>query len=442
MYLVPMKHLKSKLLAAVVSVNALFSGVAQAAPYNVSVTVDFNKSIAKTTAMTFGSNADEWTLASNNTNPAFLPQFDNTKITFLRAHGEFIKSWTNSTTKSWNADEINAAYNAFGNRPVTFVQNIPYWPRWMKQDSNGLLDPSEYNNYANFCAQLVNIVNIQQKRKVQYWEPFNEMDDRYINAGKINELWIIYNKAAVAMKNMDPTIKVGGPAANWENPNFIGSFLKYSLSNIDFVSWHRYLTGNPNISTQTLMSQAYYFGDMVNQIRGLISQYTTRKIPVFLGEYNINYTWNGGETRNTTIIGAVWFASVLRGLAETGADMATQWNLKNDYYGLMNTSFVARPALTTYRWANKFFVGTVYKETSNNSNLEVLAVKRADGMRSIALINKADSNSPATVAISPTGVGDAAYKAYALDANGVTYPAGSSYLRYTVPGMSFVVITF
>jgi len=355
-----MTHLKTKLLAAVVSVNVLFTGVARAVPYNVSVTVDFTKSIAKTTAKTFGSNADESTLASYNTDPAFLPQFDNTKITFLRAHGDFIRKWTNSTTKSWNADEINAAYNAFGNRPVTFVQNIPYWPRWMKQDSNGLLDPSEYNNYANFCAQLVNIVNIQQKRKVQYWEPFNEMDDRYINAGKTDELWKIYNKAAVAMKNMDPTIKVGGPAANWNNPSFIGSFLQNSLVNIDFVSWHRYLTGDPNVSTATIMSQTNYFGNEIIQIRDIISNYTTRKIPVFLGEYNINYTWNSGETRNTTIIGAVWFASVLRGLAETGADMATQWNLKDDYYGLMTNSFVPRSSLTTYRWANKFFVGTVY----------------------------------------------------------------------------------
>ena len=111
--------------------------------------------------------------------------------------------------------------------------------------------------YATFCAELVNIINQKQQRQVIYWEPINELENRYEKAGKLDQLWQIYNQTAEAMKAQDPTIKVGGPALTRDNEKVLAEFLQSCGSNVDFISWHRYGTGNPEISTDELMDSSY-----------------------------------------------------------------------------------------------------------------------------------------------------------------------------------------
>jgi len=87
----------------------------------------------------------------------------------LRFHAEGITdAWTNSTTKTWNKYLVSLAYSGYSQTglPALVIQTIPTWPSWMLQDANGALDPSEFNNYATLCAELVQIVNIELNQKV------------------------------------------------------------------------------------------------------------------------------------------------------------------------------------------------------------------------------------------------------------------------------------
>jgi xylan 1,4-beta-xylosidase len=201
----------------------------------------------------------------------------------------------------------------------------------MKEDSDGLLDPTEYDNYARFCGELVEILNKTQNRQITYWEPFNELDQTYKDADKLDELWKIYNLVATRMKKVDSQIKVGGPALTWDDSETLKHFLNNCSQNVDFISWHRYASRNANDSTAEIMAFTPKYGEQTRKFRSIVNKYIPeRQIPLFLSEYNINYAWDSGETRHNTHVGAVWFASVLKHLAEAEIDLAASWHLKDN----------------------------------------------------------------------------------------------------------------
>lgn len=354
------------------------------------VSVDWANTVAQTTPFTFGSNDYEITKPEAAADRVYQSRVAELGIRLIRIHYAGLSDrWTNPTTKTWDEAKIKTGYDVSYIQQATIIQNIPGWPKWMRQSQDGLLDASEYDNYAAFCAQLVEILNRRQQRKVVYWEPLNEQDVRYEKAGKLDELWKIYNKAATAMKRQDSQIKVGGPVLTWDEPKRLAAFLEACKSNVDFISWHRYGSGDASASTDTLMSYTPNYKTQVQEFRKLAKQYIpNRNVPLLLGEYNINYNWQSGETRQNTQIGAAWFASVHKNLADAGIDMATSWHLKDGVYGLIDPQNNLRPAATVFAWGIKYLIGKVIRTDSDHPFVEAMAVWQADGGRSLLLINK------------------------------------------------------
>jgi xylan 1,4-beta-xylosidase len=215
--------------------------------------ISWNIVVSIATSMAFGINDNK---VFYNGQPEAVPYrsaLAAQQIKSVRFHdANLTEIWTSAATKDWDSSKITATYNeyktAFGSTLPTITQNIPNWPSWMKQDSAGRLDPSEYQNYANLCARLVKIVNVDLKSGVKYWEPLNETADRYKANNSTGELWKIYGLTATAMRNVDPSIKVGGPALTYEDYPTAASFLQSQAANADFLSFHRYSYG-PDIVT-------------------------------------------------------------------------------------------------------------------------------------------------------------------------------------------------
>lgn len=385
------------------------------------VTVDWAKVVARTTPFTFGSNDYEITRPEAAADPVYQSRLADLGIGLIRIHhAELSDRWTNPTTQTWDEAKIKAGYDASYPQQPTIIQNIPAWPKWMVQSEDGLLDPSEYDNYAAFCAQLVEILNQRQQRKVVYWEPLNEQDVRYQKAGKLDELWTIYNKAAIAMKRQDPQIKVGGPVLTWDESRRLAAFLKACEPNVDFISWHRYGSSDAKASTDALMSYTPNYRNQVQEFRKLAHQYIPdRNVSLLLGEYNINYDWRSGENRQHTHVGAVWFASVLKNLADAGIDMATSWHLKDGVYGLIDPENNLRPAATVFAWGIKYLTGTVMQADSNHSFVEAMPVLQKDGTRSLLLINKSAGVAKLTLHLPPEASQPESIPMFYLDANGV-----------------------
>ena len=386
------------------------------------VRVDWVTAVAQSTPFTFGSNDYEITRPEAAADRVYQSRLAQLGIGLIRIHYAGLSDrWADPTTKTWDEGKIKAGYDASYPQRPAIVQNIPGWPKWMARNQDGLLDPKEYDNYAAFCAQLVEILNQRQKRKVVYWEPLNEQDVAYQKAGKLDELWKIYNKAAAAMKAKDPQIKVGGPTLTWDEPRRLAAFLEACKSNVDFISWHRYGSGDASESTDKLMSYTPKYADQVQEFRKLARQYIPdRNVPLLLGEYNINYNWQSGEKRQHTHIGAVWFASVLKHLAEAGIDMATSWHLKDGVFGLIDPQNNLRPAATVFAWGIKYLTGQVVRTDSDNSFVEAMAVSQADGERSLLLINKSAGLTKLTLGPMQTASKSDSILMFSLDAKGVT----------------------
>ncbi|VEP18892.1 Alpha-L-arabinofuranosidase [Hyella patelloides LEGE 07179] len=357
---------------------------------NAEIIVDWSTVIAQTTPLIFSSNDYEITSPQKAADSIFQNLLTELDIPLIRVHHALLSErWTDSTAKSWDEAKIQACYDASYFHNPKIVQNIPRWPSWMKLDSNSLLDSSEYDNYANFCGELVRILNQTQNRQIIYWEPFNELDTRYKNAGQLNELWKIYNKVTERMKNVDPQIKVGGPVLTWDDSQTLNHFLDSCSQNVDFISWHRYASGNANAPTDKIMSFTPKYGDQTRRFRSIVTRHIPeRKVPLFLSEYNINYSWDSGETRQNTHVGAVWFASVFKHLAEAEIDMAASWHLKDGIYGMIDPQNNLRPSARIFALAIKYLTGNVIQNESDRPFIEALPVQQQTGDRSLLLINK------------------------------------------------------
>lgn len=358
------------------------------------IEVDWTNAIARSTPLTFGSNDYEVLNPRKANDLTYQKRLSELGIKLIRIHhADLSNLWSNALEETWDAAKIRASYETASYlEGATIIQNIPKWPKWMKQEK-GLLDPSEHDLYAAFCAELVEIVNRRYQYNVIFWEPINERDVIYSKAGRLDELWQIYNRAAIAMKKVDPRIKVGGPILTWDNTKLLESFLKSCHHHTDLISWHRYGSGDAKASNETLMAYTPKYGMQVKKIRAITSKYIDdRKVPLLLGEYNINFSWKSGEQRQNTQIGAVWFASVLKHLAEANIDMAASWHLKDEIYGLVDPNNNFRPAANVFQWGIKYLVGDVIHVTSSQSFVEAMAIKQDAGKSSLLLINKSHEN--------------------------------------------------
>jgi len=415
---------------------------------NVNISLNWTKVVAKSTPLIFGSNDFQVVDVENATNPQYRDILEDIGFGLIRIHHAKISDrWTNPKTKTWDVEKITQIYQSYCSSKAILVQNIPKWPSWMAVDENGLLKPEEYQNYGNFCAELVKIINGQLNHQVMYWEPLNEQDVPYYKAGKLEQLWQIYNLVTKAMKAQDPRIKVGGPVLTWDSSGKLAAFLEACSSNVDFISWHRYSSGNANDSTYKLMSYTPKYAEQVRQFRQVTKKYIPhRHVPLLLGEYNINYSWRSGEKRQKNHIGAVWFASTLKHLAESGIDMAASWNLKDGIYGLIDPKNQLRYGGEVFRWAIKYLIGEVVMTYSNDSLVEAMAVKQGNHQRSLLLINK--SAKSANVIIDDLGcINDIhVLPIFYLDKNGIKKTTITPYSLlkspFSLPGYSLALAVF
>ncbi len=305
--------------------------------------------------------------------------------------------WLDFERKSWDADAIVAAVSAWQPKGVRKIVNIVGWPDWMDADKNGALDPDQYDAFATFCAELVNILNVKAGLGIQAFEVTNEKDGLYwidpAEKGlplRIGELADIYNRAAVAMKKVDPSIKVGGPAAmRPDQSEPLLEWVRMVLPQLDFLSVHMYASGDPKDPDIQIWDRTETFGDAASKLRAALDQISPdRHIGLFVNEFNVSWTWETQDPRMKNHIGAVFDALAMVELANSGVDMINAWNECDGVYGKMDSTFQLRPAAHVFHLFNKDLVGDVVEsESSHPRRVAVFAVK-SQGRRNVLLINR------------------------------------------------------
>lgn len=350
---------------------------------------------AKTNDLSFGLNAYQGFRVGNLEDQAYQQNLSFMSPGIVRFHNGGMMEDSSTTdgvmdyaSQTWDKKKLVnglvASYDAFGEQQPERMINIPTWPDWMDVNKDGFLDSNQYDNYAKLCADLVKIVNQEYDFNVKYWEITNEKDDHYFTHFRasggwgglkdstqpdhLNELITIYNKVAIAMKEVDPTIQVGGPGlARSDLQPFYVPFIQGTVDNLDFFTYHYYASGSASTSDQDIYEATNAIGDYTATMVKILKEASpNREIPVMLGEYNISWTWETRDPRMTNHKGVVFDAlSTVRAL-KNGAAATLAWNEKDGVYGKTDHDNNLRLGGNFLQLMNQYLVGDRVATTSSN----------------------------------------------------------------------------
>ena len=389
-----MKTKKLLLLFSLLFTYNLFSQV-------VNCSVDFTSSTGKIiSSNAFGLNVFKGfnpNLAGNPGNSSYKNAVSEMNPGMIRYHSwEMLSASTNATSwlnanEDWDAVKINNALtNAYTFNPER-VMNIPSWPnKWNISTTDRRLNPTRYQDFANWCASLVQIININQNRGIIYWEVTNERDDVY--GGNMATLGTIYNLAVASMKAIDPNIKTGGPAfANPYNNANIQDFFNVSHPNVDFVTYHTYCNGDVNATNASVYNFASQQGYVTSNIKSKWALYSTRNIKFYHNEFNISHNPPDGKMINQ--VGQIYDALALMDICKAGADGAMAWNECDDWYGKISNSFSLRPSAYLHKNLNaRLRNDAIYNTTSSDNSKVVLMGSKSNSYYHFEVINRADAD--------------------------------------------------
>jgi len=159
--------------------------------------------------------------------------------------------------------------------------------------------PADYGQWEALIRALArHLVDRYGLEEVRTWffEVWNEPNLSYFWAGSQDEYFQLYRRAALAIKRVDPGLRVGGPATsvNAWIPEMI-EFCRKAEVPLDFVSTHHYPTDdplwrNPQLSMEEFIRQ---FADGTSHYeRGVLRQMAA-KARAQAGDLPLYYTeWN------------------------------------------------------------------------------------------------------------------------------------------------------
>jgi hypothetical protein len=326
-------------------------------------------------------------LSANNLEPA-----QNGGFTFLRWPGGI---WgDNNDVTAFNIDTYIERARMMGAEPSIGVR-LPH-------------------NTPEKAAEEVRYVNLEKKYGVTYWAIGNEpslypIDQEVSKLGfdavTVAEEW---RRFALAMKAVDPTIKLIGPDTHGFTGNpaldpkydqgrlFLNEFLKINGDLIDIVVVHWYpfpackSCGSPTVDE--LLADTPKWDDIIPNLRRVVQETTGREIPVGITEYNSNYSnYAGGTTSPDSFFGALWLSDVMGRMIRHQPEILAYWILKtggNSGHGLLESNGI-RPGYYVFQMYKRFGNRLLAAE-SPDPMVSLFAAKTDAGKLSLIFVNRSE----------------------------------------------------
>ncbi len=258
--------------------------------------------------------------------------------------------------------------------------------------------PPDPDKWAEVCRHIVLHYNRGWDKgfyyNIRYWEIWNEPDIRVFWSGTPAQYVTLYEKAAAAIKSVDQSLQVGGPAVSTLTSTvFLDTFLSKIRDHgtpLDFFSYHYYNTGNP-----------YFYIQMNRDARALLSRYGLDNVELFLTEWN---TWifdpsNTLDWGRDDPLNAAAAAATIIYLQD--ADLRDAFRYRSDeyYFGLFHDDGSAS------------YSGLVFQALGNFRQTPVrLPVSGGDKLGRVILAGRSENGEEMAVLISDTGSTEAGYE--------------------------------
>ncbi|MDX6766124.1 MAG: hypothetical protein SFU85_04990 [Candidatus Methylacidiphilales bacterium] len=301
--------------------------------------------------------------------------------------------WIDLANRAWDRDKIQRALTALDSLPGERIINISEWPEWMDANKDRFLDEDQKAAFARLCADLVQIINVEQKRGFSF-EITNELDGLYwLNLRKkgqpdrLEELAAIYNACAAAMREVDPLVRLGGPALTRpDSLEDIRRFVRLTKGHLDFLSFHMYASGSMQDADRAVFAKTDTMARHVKELADLVAaESPERKIELHCNEFNISWTWKTRDQRMTNIKGAVFDALALIAMKQAGLDVACAWNERDGVYGKMDDQEKLRPPAHVYHFMNSLMIGTLHPTVASRP-ARVRAMAASAGKRATLML--------------------------------------------------------
>ncbi len=314
----------------------------------------------------------------------------------LRLHQwGMLSSWTSNGW--WDAGKVMRTVRSLKSNGFTININIPDGP-------GGGFSTIDTNRIGQFCSDLVKIVNVDNKMKVKYWEVPNERDtNAFVGMLSAVPLADLVKRCRAAMKKVDSTILVGGPAfGDAPNLDLILKFVRAVVPDIDFISFHAYSVGG----AQNASDSAIYNGTqtkiahIVKTLRDTLSVLSPNKyIPIHCNEYSFTWDWNYIDSRVHTNKMAVFVALVMIEMVRNGGDITNIWNEKEAAFGMMSSANVPYLPGHLFHLMNTYFMGEMVATTETDRSCVVAFASRDSATYSLALINRSQNRQDVTLGL-------------------------------------------
>lgn len=260
------------------------------------------------------------------------------------------------------------------------------------------------------AADLVRYTNLEKKYGVTYWSIGNEpsyftaggyADDDYTTEN-LNKDW---RAIALAMKAVDPTIKLMGPEIHQWNDGYettpkdsagrdwMTEFLKANGDLLDVVTVHRYPMHSPSnpVDVEDLRNNTREWVGEVDYLRNLTREILGRELPIAITEINSDPSRAMlQEASPDSFYNAIWYADVLGQLMNADVFMVNQWVLSQRSTGLgLFKGTEIRPTYYVFPLYKNFGSDQVYA-ASGVEGVDIFASKREDGALTLMVINLSD----------------------------------------------------
>jgi len=320
-------------------------------------------------------------------NPAgpmdFSQTFQDIGLNYVRTH-DFALSFDHSTIVGYadtSYDPLDPAdyyfhftdsivqniYNAGGKVFYRFGQSYSW-------DTLYSMPPANFDKWAQTCVQIIKHYNDGWNNgfnyNMDYFEIWNEPDLPQFWRGTVQEYIALYRKASRAIKQYDPTLKVGGPAlSNVFDEAFINEFLDsvatYNLP-LDFFSYHLYYFPNP-----------YYFKKVNDYVRMKLDSYGLTGVELINTEWNsamFNYL-HYEEFGMDDAINAASLVSALAYVQETDLTMFFRYSFRNYWFGMVHENGDIRYPGMAYKMYREMydFGDRVQADGSDSLGVTILA---------------------------------------------------------------------
>ena len=305
-------------------------------------------------------------------------------------------------------DQIYDGLLANGVRPLV---ELSFMPQKMASDpaaigsffyKENISPPRDYKQWDDmlqaFATHLIERYGIAEVSQ-WYFEVWNEPNiDFWSGKPKQATYYELYDHSARALKQVDPRLRVGGPAT--AGVGWTGSFLEHCKIEhvpVDFLSAHAYANDSSKnvLGTARQIPRSQMVCRAVRKVHDDIAASPFPSLPFFLDEFNAS--WSNQPNITDTVFMGPWLAETVSqcdGLVQmmsywTFSDVFEEMGVvKTPFYGgfgLMAEDHIPKPALNAFALLHKLG-DTRLREKSQ----AMLVTRRSDGTLVIALWNYAE----------------------------------------------------